>query len=497
MLPAGRAGERLPTGHGRSASGNALLALSGQWGRYALQLLALVVFSRLLSPADFGLVAMVTGVVGVAYVIGDFGLSLAALQAEQLDAHQRTNLFWVNTGIGLLVTVSICLAARPLAAFYGDPRVLSVTVALSSVFLVNGVAVQFRTELNRQLRFGVMAAADFLGQAVGFAVALVGALVGWSYWALVAMQVFAAVVTNSIIVARARWWPGWYRRGAAMRSLLVFGANTFLTQVVNYVSTNIDQVVIGRIWGATALGFYNRAFQIARIPSQQVAAPLTRVALPYLSRRQNDRPAYLDALKKTQLALTTLLLSLLSLAAGTADWLVPVVLGQGWQATIPLLRVLCLAGALQAIGNITYWVLLSQGRTGLLFGTELGARLIMIALIIAAAAKGPLWVALAAALGQALLLLSAACLALPRANIPAGRILLPALRPAVLFSIAGAAAWRAGHLAASLPDFAALLLAMAVFAGVCVASMALQGYRRDVGVLLALVRSVRHGPGSG
>ena len=70
------------TGRGRSASGNALLALSGQWGRYALQLLALVVFSRLLSPADFGLVAMVTGVVGIAYVIGDFGLSLAALQAE-------------------------------------------------------------------------------------------------------------------------------------------------------------------------------------------------------------------------------------------------------------------------------------------------------------------------------------------------------------------------------------------------------------------------------
>lgn len=107
-------GDRVPTGHGRSASGNALLALGGQWGgRYAIQLLALVVFSRLLSPpADFGLVAMVTGVAGIAYAIGDFGLSLAALQAEQLNAPpQRTNLFWFNSGIGLVVAAAV--ASRP------------------------------------------------------------------------------------------------------------------------------------------------------------------------------------------------------------------------------------------------------------------------------------------------------------------------------------------------------------------------------------------------
>ena len=278
----------MTTGHGRSASGNALLALSGQWGRYALQLLALVVFSRLLSPADFGLVAMVTGVVGVAYVIGDFGLSLAALQAAELHPHQRTNLFWYNSAIGLIVAALVCVAAGPLAAFYDDSRVAPSPSCWPRCSCSTESAVQFRTELNRQLRFGVIAAADTLGQAAGFVVALVGALVGWSYWALVAMQVIAAVVTDAIIIARARWWPGWYHRGTPMRSLLIFGVNIFLTQLINYVSTNVDQIVIGRVWGATALGFYNRAFQIARIPAQQVAAPLTRVVLPYLSRLQGD-----------------------------------------------------------------------------------------------------------------------------------------------------------------------------------------------------------------
>ncbi|APE16984.1 hypothetical protein BOH72_18785 [Mycobacterium sp. WY10] len=454
-------------------------------------------FSRLLSPADFGLVAMVTGVAGIAYAIGDFGLSLAALQAEQLNAPQRTNLFWFNSGIGLVVAAAVGLTARPLAAFYGDSRIAPVAAVLAIAFLVNGIAVQFRTELNRELRFGVIAGAEFLGQATGFAVALVGALVGWSYWALVAMQVTAAVVTNAIIIARAHWWPGWYHRATAMRSLLVFGANTFLTQLVNYVSTNVDQVIIGRVWGATTLGFYNRAFQIARLPAQQVAAPLTRVVLPYLARLQNDHTAYLAMVKKIQLALTTLLLSLLAYMAGTGDWLVPVVLGDGWQEAVPLLRALCLAGAIDAVGKITYWVLLSQGKTGLLFGTELGARLVMITLIVIAAAKGPLWVALAAAVGQVLLLVSAACFALPRANVAPGPVLLPALRPAVLFTFAAAAAWSAGQLADRWPDSAALLIGTVAFTAVCLAAMTLPSYRRDVAVLSALVRSVRRKRGNG
>ena len=101
-----------------------------------------------------------------------------------------------------------------------------------------------------------------------------------------------------------------------------------------------------------------------------------------------------------------LLLSLVSFVAGTAEWLVPVVLGAGWEPVVPLIRVMCVAGVFHAIANIIYWVMLAQGKTGLLFGSELGVRLVMIALITAAVAKGPLWVALASAVGQGLLLVS-------------------------------------------------------------------------------------------
>ncbi len=188
-----------------------------------------------------------------------------------------------------------------------------------------------------------------------------------------------------------------------------------------------------------------------------------------------------------------LLLSLVSFVAGTAEWLVPVVLGAGWEPVVPLIRVMCVAGVFHAIANIIYWVMLAQGKTGLLFGSELGVRLVMIALITAAVAKGPLWVALASAVGQGLLLVSFVLIALPRTAVPPGTVLLPALRPLVLFTFAAGAAFGAGHLAGSLPHVVVLLIATTAFAGTCAVVLALPGYRRDVGVLWDLVRSVRGG----
>ena len=191
-----------------------------------------------------------------------------------------------------------------------------------------------------------------------------------------------------------------------MRRLLTFGSHTFVTQVINFVSTNLDQVLIGRVWGASTLGFYNRAFQVARIPAQQMAAPLTRVVLPHLARAMDDPARFARVVRRAQLSMTSLLVGTLALVAGTADALVPFALGPAWDASIPLLRLLCVAGAVQAIGYVVYWVLLAHARTGLLLTTELGARIVMIALMILAVGWGPTWVAAAVVVGLSLIHIS-------------------------------------------------------------------------------------------
>ncbi|WP_300683256.1 lipopolysaccharide biosynthesis protein [Nocardioides sp.] len=474
----------------RSAGRHAVVTLAGQWIRYVVQIVALVLFSRVLDPSDFGLVSMVTSVVGVAYVIGDVGLSLAALQARDLTAGQRSNLWWITSAIGIAIGLVVWGLSPALAALYDRDAVAPVATALAGVFVANGFGGQFRTELNRAQRFTDLAMIDVIAQLAGLAAGVVVIVCGGSYWGLVVQQLVAAWGTTAMLAARAGWWPGWPDRTQPMRSLLRFGLFTFGAQVVNYVSSNADAVIIGHRWGASTLGFYNRAFQVARMPVQQVAAPLTRVVLPHLVRHRDDPAAFSAAVARGQLVLATILLGALSVIAATAPSLTSVALGPGWDEAVPLIRALCLAAALQSLQYIYYWILLAHGRTEVLFGAELGARIAMVALMLVAAPHGALWVALAAAAGQALLLASNVALVGPRVQIAAGPLLRQASRPVAVFGAACALTWA---VSTTLPSWSAvptLLVLLVVWGAVCAATLVLAPVRRDGAALVAYGRSV-------
>lgn len=390
----------------RGVGRHAVVTLAGQWTKYLVQIVALVVFSRLLEPSDFGIVAMVAAVAGVAHVIGDFGLSIAALQAERLTDGQRANLFWLSAAIGLLTGLAVMGSGPILVEWYGDARVGPVASALALVFVCNGLAGQFRTELNRAHRFDVLAGTDVLGQVLGLFGGLAVILGGGGLWGLVAQQVIAAAATLLVLATRSGWVPGLPRRGEEMKGLLRFGSLTLAASVVQYLSTNLDQVLIGRASGSVVVGHYNRAFQVARLPAQQLGAPLTRVVLPHLVARRTDRVAFEGGLHRAQATLGAALIGLFGYLIATAPTLVEVALGPGWDAAVPFVRVLCLAGALEAASRVFYWALLARGRPGTLFGAELGARIAMVALMVVAAPIGAIWVAWAAVCGQALLLLT-------------------------------------------------------------------------------------------
>ena len=275
-----------------------------------------------------------------------------------------------------------------------------------------------------------------------------------------------------------------------MSSLLRFGGLTFVAQLANYVSSNADSVLIGRTWGSATLGAYSRAFQIARLPVQQVAAPLTRVVLPQLSARLADPPAFARAVRMAQLLLTTILLGVLGFVAGAARPLVEVVLGPGWDV-VPYVRALCLAGAFQAAGYIYYWVLLAQGRAGVLLASEVGARVAMVGMMVVAVPWGATWVALAAAAGQLLLLISGAIVALPRIGVPARPLLAVSVRPAIAFGIACAAtAWADRAWGEQLGAFPALGVALTVWCLACAPLLLMPGYRGDVREVVAFAGTV-------
>jgi O-antigen/teichoic acid export membrane protein len=470
-----------PAGLGKTATRGAAVTFGGQLVRIVVQLAGIVLLARLLSPADYGVTAMVLAIIGVGEILRDFGLSSAAIQARTLSAGQRSNLFWINVGIGAVLTALVAAVAVPISAFYGDERLILVTLALAPTFLLNGIATQFRAHLNRGFRFGQLVLVEIFAQAVALGIALMLAVWGWGYWALVAQQVLQVLLQVVLLPFVAGWWPSLPRRGEEMRPLLTFGGGLVGSQLLVYASRNVDSLIIGRLFGAASLGYYNRAFQLMLLPLNQINAPSSRVALPTLSRLQDDPKRYGEFIAFGQIILLNIVSFILAISIAQAPAIISIALGDQWAPSVALFQILAIAGFFQAAAYATYWVSLSLGLTTRFFWYTLGTRPVFIGIVLVGALWGVEGVAWAYALATALLWPIGIVWITRRSIAPTGRLFLGGLRTLVVYGIAATVSWMS---TLGIPvDLTVVRLIVglgALLAVLALAALVFPPYRRDV-----------------
>lgn len=371
----------------RKALGGATATLFWQGTRIALLVFSLVVLARLLSPDDFGLIAMVTGLIGIGELLRDFGLSVASLQSKTLSPEEKSNLFWLNTVFGALLSIAAFAASWPIAHLYGDARLVGITQALSVTFLINGIATQFKAQINRDLRFVALGVTEAMPQAAGLGAAIALATTLHSYWALVVQALVTAVLGALLCIAVAGWRPGMYRRDVPIGRFVRFAGALVGTQGLAYLPKNVDSVLLGILGGPAQLGLYNRAYQVVVLPLNQVTAPLSRVAIPVLSRLHDSVQTFMQYLTAAQFATVTVTSTVYGVMIGMGDPLVGVVLGDQWVEAAPILQILAISGVFRALSQVPYWVFVTLGETR----KQLYLYLVGQPLIVAAIAVGAFW----------------------------------------------------------------------------------------------------------
>jgi O-antigen/teichoic acid export membrane protein len=343
-------------------------------GTFVLRMGAIMALARLLSPKDFGLVGMVMAFTGVLSFLRDFGLSSAAVQRTTISEEQSSTLFWINILFGALLGLIALAMAPAIAAFYGDPRLFGITVVLALGFPFNAAGTQHQALLQRQMRWTTLAVISVVSLMVGTAIGVGGAEAGYGYWALVWMSIASPLAGTLGLWLTTGWIPGMPQRQAGITSMMLFGVTLTLSSLVNYVANNAEKVLIGRFWGADAIGIYGRAYQLVNIPTEQLSSAVGEVAFSALSRLQDDP----IRLKRYFLKGFSLLLGLalpITLACVLfADELVFVVLGPKWKDAATIVRLLAPAIAIFAITSPLSWLIFSIG---------LGARSLKIALVFA------------------------------------------------------------------------------------------------------------------
>jgi O-antigen/teichoic acid export membrane protein len=346
---------------GRTISSGAV-TLSAQGGKFLLNLVSTMVLARLLTPRDFGLVAMVMTITGFLRVFKDAGLSVATVQRERITQAQVSNLFWINVAVSVLSGLIVAALAPVIARFYHNPRLVAVTLLLSATFLISGTTVQHQALLKRQMRFKALAFIEVGSMAVGVLVAVLMALLKCGYWSLVGSSLSMETAGLLLTWSLSRWRPQLPVRNSGIGPLVSFGAHRTMADFITSLARGSDNLLIGRAYGAISVGLYSRASALVIRPLEQFLSPINAVFIPALSRLQSQPERYRYAFLRLyeSMVLTAFLFTGLLLALSRP--LTLVLLGPKWEQATVIFGGFTLAALCVPLAHAAMWLFTSQGR---------------------------------------------------------------------------------------------------------------------------------------
>ena len=444
-----------------------LARVSAQSANMALRIVSLAILARLLDPNDFGLVGMVAALTGILSLFRDFGLSAASIQRAHITDEQSSTLFWINVLTGVLLSVITAICAPLVVRFYHEPRLYWVTVAMGTTFLINSIGIQHSAHLQREMHFTTISIIDTGSTLISTIIGIATAKIGWGYFALVAMAVANPLIGTVGFWSVTGWIPGMPRKGVGLRSMMRFGGTLTVNGVVLYVASNAEKVLLGRYWGADAIGIYGRAFQLIRIPTDTLTGAVGEVAFSALSRLQGDAKRLRSYFLKGYSLVIALTLPATVACAVLAPDLIGFVLGPKWKDAAPIFRLLTPTILVFAIANPLSWLVLGLGMVGRLAKMTTTIAPLMIASYFAGLPYGPKGVAFAYSAIMVLWLVPVSLWAVHGTAVSFGDVVSTAKHPLIASLAAGAAAYFAcsayGH---SEQHLLRLVLGTAVLLGV-------------------------------
>ena len=330
---------------------------------FLLRLASIMVLARMLIPEHFGLIGMVTALTILIERFQDLGLGDAIVQRTEITHEQVSTLFWVNLSICSFLTILVALSAKVVAWFYSDPRLVWITVALSSNFAFAGLAIQHQALIRRRMRFDHFALIQILSTTFGFGVAIILAWLGCGYWALVWKELSRTLFNTVLAWSFCPWRPGLPVRNAGVKSMLQFGSNVTGFNVLYYLSNSLDSILIGKYCGAVHVGLYSRAKQLTAIPISQLLEPIRFISLPTLSALQSDPAKYLSYFEKMLAVLSFLYMPLIVYIGIYSHPIVYLALGSQWMDAVPIFRLLAISMFATPIIALLGMIMLSSGQT--------------------------------------------------------------------------------------------------------------------------------------
>jgi O-antigen/teichoic acid export membrane protein len=364
-----------------------------RWSVRLISLLVLVILSRVLTPADFGLLALATSVTAVLQVVSDSGFSRALVQRKSLDARDASTAFWTSLAIAVVLAVALAVAAPLIASLLSAPTLAPILQVLSLALPISALSQVPAALLERNLDFKPLSIRQFVGALCGALVSIPLALVGWGVWALVAQTLVAALAAVIALWASTEWRPRFEYSWTSLRSLWKVGGAILGVDLMDAIQANIDKIVIGALFSPTELGYYFLAQRLGTILIELVTSVIARVSLTTFSRVQDDPIRLNRIFRQLTFAASAVSVGIFGLVAVLAAQIVPALFGPGWADAVPILWILAPGWALGAVMYFDRNALLATGKAASALWLAVLQNVVSVLLVFAFAPFGVLGVA--------------------------------------------------------------------------------------------------------
>lgn len=334
----------------------------GNWGYRGLSLLLFVILARLLTPEDFGVVAVAMVYIAFLQIFLEQGFAEVIVQRPEIDDDVLSTAFWVNIGFGIFFFGATFLAARFVSLLFQEPGLEPVVRGLSPLFIIIGITSVQMARLRREMEFRAITIASGVGILGGGVGGVLAALYGLGVWALVIYQIGNYLGKAMVVWGYDKWRPRVRFSRSALRELLSFGSNITGSRLLNYFNRYGADLIIGLFLGPVAVGYYNLGFRLTRTLVELTGSVISQVAFPTFSKLQFDPRKGSEVFYRAIEQISLLSFPLFIGMAALAEEIVKTVFGSQWLPAVPIMQVLALIGLLESLYYVNNAVLLGYGK---------------------------------------------------------------------------------------------------------------------------------------
>ena len=349
----------------------------GKLARHGMSFIVSMILAHLLTPTDFGLVAMVMVIVGVAGIFTDVGLGSALIQRRFVPDLYYSSVFYFNLAVGALLTTVVFFSAPLIATFYHNEALTALSRVVAFLFLLNALSAVQTTRLRRELDYALLTKANLLSSLVSGLLGVLLASFGAGVWALVVQSLSQGLFYNLLIWVRSSWRPSAVFSIQALRRLWRFGFHIFLSGLLDRIFSTMDDLLIGKLFPASYLGHYNRSKTLRQLIVDYSSGSIMSVMFPILSKVQNDLHRFQNIVMKAFhliLFLVFLMIGWLYLIAHDLIWLL---YGSQWERAADYFQIMVLSAFAYPLSALMVNVLSSRGESGEFLKLDLYKKLLM------------------------------------------------------------------------------------------------------------------------